>query len=63
METMRITVQSIVEQEGCYRARARAVARNAAIRLEVTFVVHPHAARREIWEQAKDEVLRYLDPA
>ena len=63
METMRITVQSVVEQEGLYRARARAVARDATIRLEVTFAAHREASDGELWQQARGEVLRYLDLA
>ena len=38
METMRITVQSVVKKEGFYRARARATAQDTMISIEVTMV-------------------------
>lgn len=59
---MQIDIVSIVECNGRYCARARAKAQDATIWLEVTFVAHPEASRAELWDRARNEVLRYLDP-
>lgn len=61
MERMDITVLSVTRRSG--QIRARATARDAKISLEVTFAAHPEASDGEIWQQARGEVLRYLDLA
>lgn len=63
MEKMAIKVVSLVQRNGIVVARARAEAEQARIGVEVWFTVPPRAATRELWQEAKDEVLRYLDPA
>lgn len=63
VEKMTITVNSVVECGGQYRARARVVALDATIWLEVNFEVGLHASRTQLWQQARDEVFRYLDVA
>ncbi len=63
MERMDITVLSVTRRSDQIQARARAVARDAKISLEVTFAAHPEASDGDIWQQARDEVLRYLDLA
>ena len=62
MEKMHITVFSVVEDDHHYRARARAVARDAKIMIEVRFHADKRASEAELWEIVRDEVLRYLDP-
>jgi len=63
METMQITVISVVECDNHFRARARAVARDARIMIEVRFQTDEEASTADHWERARDEVLRYLDIA
>lgn len=63
MEPMRIEIESLVVENQCVEARARAVAEAADIRLTVRFPRPPSATLREIRGLARDEVLRYLDPA
>lgn len=63
MEPMRIEIESLVVENQCVEARARAVAEAADIQLTVRFV-HPQSATiQELQELARHEVLRYLDPA
>ena len=59
---MHIAVLSIRERDGQIVAYARAVAENAVIHLQVQFT-RPLATKAELWEVARDEVLRYLDVA
>jgi hypothetical protein len=59
---MQITVVSLRERDGMVVARARADAEHALIRLEVRFV-RPLLTKAELWDYARWEVLRYLDPA
>lgn len=63
MEVMRIFIKSVVERDGRCRGRARAVAECATICVEVTFELDRKATRADIWERARDEVLRCLDIA
>jgi len=63
MERMIIKVISVVEHNGRHPAGACATAQDAKISLEVTFAAHPEASKSELWDRARDEVLRYLDPA
>ena len=63
VEKMTIAINSVVEHDGRYTARARATARNARFMLEVIFEAHPEASEAELRERTRDEVLRYLDPA
>ena len=60
---MTISVFSVVEDDHHFRARARAVAEDARIMIEVTFEAGLHSSREDLWQQARDEVLRYLDVA
>ena len=52
---------SVVARNGVVRARARATADAARISVEVWCMSEPAMSRRELWERARDEVLRYLD--
>ena len=61
MERMQISVVSVVERDGVVVARARANAAQARIWIEVCFKAEPVGA--DLWLQARDNVLRYLDPA
>ena len=61
MEPMQITILSVREQQGQLVTRARAEASQARIWLEIRFEADPSSP--DIWEQARGEVLRYLDPA
>ena len=63
MEYMAISVMSVVEHDGQIHARARATARDARISLEVTFEAGFHTSQEDVWQQERDEVLRYLDVA
>lgn len=63
MENMTINLISVVDKNGDVRALARATAQDAKISLEVTFAAHPGASESELWERARDEVMRYLDSA
>ena len=58
---MQITVLSLLERDGMVVARARADAVNATIRLEVRFV-RPLLPKADLWDYARWEVLKYLDP-
>lgn len=60
---MQIYVVSVREVGGDVRARARVVAEQARIAVEVWFAAPPGATKRELWCEARDQVLRYLDPA
>lgn len=42
---------------------AIAQAPHATISVKVCFLAHPSATKGELQEQAKDEALKYLDPA
>jgi hypothetical protein len=63
MEAMAIQLVSVIVREGRAVARARAVAAEARISIEVSFSVPPGLSRSDLWECARDEVLRYLDLA
>ncbi len=63
MERMDITVLSVTRRSGQIQARARATAKDATIWLAVSFETFPEVSEGEIWQQARDEVLRYLDIA
>lgn len=63
MEPMRIEIKSMVVKSKCVEARAHAVARAADIQLRVRFPRPSSATMKELRELARDEVLRYLDPA
>ena len=63
MEPMQINVLSVVEQNGRFKARARAVAHDATIWLEVRFEAAGMASQADLKQQARDEIIRYLDPA
>ena len=62
MEKMTITILSVAQCDGHYRARARAVAQDATVTVEVRFTISSGISKAMLWKQAKDEVLRYLDP-
>jgi len=57
MEPMMIHVLSVITDGRRARARARAVARDARIALQVTGI-----SKAELWQRARKEVLRYLAP-
>ena len=60
---MTIHLLSVRVADGRVRARARAVAAHARISVEVSFSVRTGTPCAELWQRARDEVLRYLDPA
>lgn len=62
MEPMLIHLLSVRQDRGEVRVRARAVAAQARISIEVWFDSPPATTKRELWEEARDQVLRYLDP-
>lgn len=63
MEAMNIKVEKLIECDGWIVAQARATARHAEIQLQVRFEPPSDATHFELRQVAKDEVLRYLDPA
>ena len=63
MERLDVTVFSVVERDGRYRARARAVAKDARIMIEVRFQADEGVSRSDLWQEARDQCLRYLDVA
>jgi hypothetical protein len=62
MEKMQITVLSLREEQGQVVAGARAAARDATVHLQGWFDRPTGAVRQELWQEARDQVLRYLDP-
>jgi len=63
MENMTITILSVVKHDSRFRARARAVAQDAEIMVEVRFQADTGASQSELWLKARDQCLRYLDIA
>lgn len=63
MEPMRIEIEALALRKKWVYCRARASAPDANIRLVVRFCRPELATTPEIRELARDEVLRYLDPA
>ncbi len=63
VEKMTITINSVVERDSRYAARACATAQDAKISLEVSFAADRRSSSLELRDRARDEVLRYLDPA
>ena len=61
MEKMQISLISVVHRKGILVARARAEAKQVRIWVEVCFEQESGGAG--VWCQARDKVLRYLDPA
>jgi hypothetical protein len=55
-----MSVMSVIENDGKVRARTRATAQDARIDVEVTFEAGLHSSHEDLWQQARDEVLRYL---
>ena len=63
MEAMQVSVVSVTNIGGKVACRAYAVANEALIRIDVLFSVDSNASRSDVWNRARDEVLRYLDIA
>ena len=63
MEPMNVTLISVFNKEGNVRARARAVAHDVEIMVEVRFQADEGASKAELWLEARDQCLRYLDVA
>jgi hypothetical protein len=63
MEPMRIEIGSLSMRDQWVHAYARASAKDADIRLTVRFPAPSLATVAELHEMARDEVLRYVDPA
>lgn len=63
MEPMQIEIESLVVENQCVEAHARAVAEAADIRLLVRFRRPSYATKEVLLLLARQEVLRYLDPA
>ena len=63
MEPMRIEIRSVSVRDQYVHARARAIAIDADIRLTLRFPRPISATFLELREMARDEALRYLDPA
>jgi len=60
---MRIEIESLVVENQFVEAHAWAVAKAADIRLKVRFPRPSSATMTQIRDLARNEVLRYLDPA
>jgi len=60
---MQIEIESLLVEDQCVEARARAVAKAADIQLTVRFRLPSSATKTQLRDLARDEVLRYLDPA
>jgi len=60
---MRIEIESFLVGINWVHVRGRAIARDADIRLTVHFRCPESKSLPELRELARDEVLRYLDPA
>lgn len=60
MERMQISLVSVVEHDGEVVAWAKVEAEKARIWVEVWFTP---TTTENLWCRARDEVLRYLDPA
>ena len=58
MEDMQIHLLSVREHKGQVHARARAVSQQARISIEVWFVAPHQGTKRELWQEARDHVLR-----
>ena len=63
MEKMQIEVLSVVLENCCCKARANTTAQDARITIEVWFEAERHTPNAELWSQARDETLRFLDIA
>ena len=63
VEKMTITINSVVGRDGRYRARARSVVQDARIMIEVRFQADEGASKANLWLEARDQCLRYLDVA
>lgn len=63
MERMRIEIGSLLVRGAVVHAYARASAQDADIQLTVRFACSTSASLSELHRKARDEVLRYLDPA
>jgi len=63
MEPMRIRVETLQLHEDWVLARVRATAAHADIQLSVTFPCPTSPSFAELRDRARDEALRYLDPA
>ena len=63
MEPMRIEIESLEVRNPYVEVHARAIAQAADIRLKVRFRRPSFTTMTQIRDLARDEVLRYLDPA
>jgi hypothetical protein len=63
MERMVVRILTVDRQGRQVIVKAYVVARRAHIVMKVWFYCAPTLSQAEILEQARDEVLRYLDPA
>ena len=63
MEQMTIELVSVTECKGSYLAIALADALDARITIIVRFESDQNSPPTELWQRARDEVLRYLDIA
>ena len=59
---MTTIVNSVIVRDGRAYARARATARQARIAIEIWFDAETGWSKADLWQQARDQVLRYLDP-
>ena len=60
---MRITVLSLKKRGDRIEAHVRADAIHAQVHISLWFEMPGVASRRALWAEAKDQALRYLDPA
>ena len=63
MESMTVHLLSLVERGDIVEARARVLAAQARLHVHIWFARPIRATKRELWQRARDEVLRYLDVA
>lgn len=61
MERLTIRLVSVVERDDIVVARARAEPEQARIWIEVRFRPSEDHRDAELWQEARDQVLRYLD--
>ena len=63
MEPVNVKLVSVIENKGQIRDRARAMAHDARIMIEVRFQADEGASTADIWQEARDQCLRCLDNA
>lgn len=63
MEKMQIQIDRVSRRKDKATAWATILAADARIAIAVRFRTHANCSGIELWQRARDEILRYLDPA